>query len=191
VSDVASGIALTGYGRTCRKDVLGRVLVLGVPCATAGHVPWRVPRLSSTSGCPQAEHVLLEGYQRAITIRCRPALYSSMRRKVPHPQSEIAFASLWLRTMFLTGANACAAARGSRSPPLPHLTDASEPAGEVRRLHACRVRPTSERRCHPLPFDGDIASGEDDDRNPWIGNPCPAAGFVRRRAVARRRCCSG
>ncbi len=57
-----------------------------------GHVQCLVFRLSSASRCPHAEQVLLEGYQRSVTIRCRPylaALYSSMARKVPHPQSEI------------------------------------------------------------------------------------------------------
>jgi hypothetical protein len=59
------------------------------------------PRLARTN--PHAEHVLDDGYHRSITIRCRPylaALYSSISRKVPHPQSAIARASLRLRTMF-------------------------------------------------------------------------------------------
>ena len=67
-----------------------------------GHCHVRVERLSSASRCPQALQVLLEGYQRPVTIRCRPALaalYPIMRRKVPHPQSQMALASDRLRTM--------------------------------------------------------------------------------------------
>src|SRR6266699_3094673 len=65
----------------------------------------RVTRLSSASRCPHAEQVLELGYQRLITIRSRPArshLQASWRRNSPQPQSEMAFASLRLRTMFLT-----------------------------------------------------------------------------------------
>ena len=61
-----------------------------------GHSHVRVFKLSSASRCPHAEQVLLEGYQRSITIRCRPALavlYASICRKVPHPQSAMALAS--------------------------------------------------------------------------------------------------
>src|SRR6476659_9032143 len=70
-----------------------------------GHVQCRVDRLSSPSRYPHAEQDLELGYQRLITIRSRPALwhlYSSWRRNSPQPQPEMAFASLRLRTMFLT-----------------------------------------------------------------------------------------
>ena len=70
-----------------------------------GHVQYLVFKLSSASRCPHAEHVFELGYQRPITIRCRPALaalYASIWRKVPHPQSEMALASDRLRTMFCT-----------------------------------------------------------------------------------------
>src|SRR2546429_8947441 len=70
-----------------------------------GHVQCRVDRLSSASTGPHAEQVLELGYQRLITIRSRPArshLRVSWRRNSPQPQSEMAFASLRLRTMFLT-----------------------------------------------------------------------------------------
>ena len=70
MSDVTStGVALTGYGKTCRKDVLGGVLVPVVRVPQAGHVQWRVPRLKPVSGCPHAEQVFEDGYQRSITIR--------------------------------------------------------------------------------------------------------------------------
>src|SRR5438270_12372422 len=67
-----------------------------------GHVQCRVDRLSSASRCPHAEQVLELGYQRLITIRSRPArshLRASWRRNSPQPQSEMAFASLRLRTL--------------------------------------------------------------------------------------------
>src|SRR6185312_10456386 len=70
-----------------------------------GHCHVRVFSESSASRCPHELHVLELVYQRSITITCRPALaalYSTMARKVPHPQSEIALASDRLRTMFLT-----------------------------------------------------------------------------------------
>jgi len=60
-----------------------------------GHCHVRVFSESSASRCPHELHVLELGYQRPITITCRPALaalYSTMTRKVPHPQSEIALA---------------------------------------------------------------------------------------------------
>ena len=47
----------------------------------------RVCRLSDASRCPHAEHVFELGYQRPITIRCRPAvaaLYASIWRKEPN-----------------------------------------------------------------------------------------------------------
>jgi hypothetical protein len=65
----------------------------------------RVFRDNSASRCPHAEQVLDDGYQRSITITVRPALaalYSVICRKVPHPQSEMALAREWLRTMFFT-----------------------------------------------------------------------------------------
>ena len=70
-----------------------------------GHCHTRIFKLSSARTCPHAEHIFDDGYHRSITITRRPALaalYSSISRKVPHPQSEIAFATLRLRTMFLT-----------------------------------------------------------------------------------------
>ena len=70
-----------------------------------GHCHVRVFKLKLARRYPHAEHVLADGCHRSITMRCRPvlaALYSSMARKVPHPQSEIALASLRLRTMFFT-----------------------------------------------------------------------------------------
>ena len=60
-----------------------------------GHCHVRVFKLRLARTCPHAEHVLDDGYHRSITIRCRPylaALYSSMARKAPRPQSEIALA---------------------------------------------------------------------------------------------------
>src|SRR6266581_3711125 len=83
-----------------------------------GHVQCLVERLSSASRCPHAEQVLLDGYQRSITIRCRPALavlYSIMRRKVPQPQSEIALASDRLRTMFFTARSSITITSWSRT----------------------------------------------------------------------------
>ncbi len=82
-----------------------------------GHVQCLVFKLSSASRCPHAEQVLLEGYQRPVTIRCRPALavlYSSMRRKVPHPQSLMALASDRLRTMFFTARSSATITSWSR-----------------------------------------------------------------------------
>src|SRR5205823_14156650 len=64
-----------------------------------------VDRISTASKCPHELHVLELGYHLSITIRCRPALdalYSTMRRKAPQPQSEMALASDRLRTMFFT-----------------------------------------------------------------------------------------
>ncbi len=52
-----------------------------------------------------------DGYHRSTMITRRPylaALYSSMARNVPHPQSEIIFASLRLRTMFFTARSSTA-----------------------------------------------------------------------------------
>ena len=72
----------------------------------AGHVQWRVPRLKPVRRCPHAEQVFELGYQRSITIRRRPALavlYSNRRRKVPHPESEMALARDRLRTIVLHG----------------------------------------------------------------------------------------
>ena len=60
-----------------------------------GHIQCLVFKLSSASRCSHAEQVLVDGYQRSITIRCRPYLaasYASMARKVPHPPSEMALA---------------------------------------------------------------------------------------------------
>jgi len=70
-----------------------------------GHCHIRVFKLSSARTCPHDEHIFDDGNHRSITITRRPAraaLYSSISRKVPHPQSEIARATLRLRTMFLT-----------------------------------------------------------------------------------------
>ena len=70
-----------------------------------GHVQCRTSRLSSARTCPHAEHIFELGNHRSITITRRPyraALYSSISLKLPHPQSEIALATLRLRTMFLT-----------------------------------------------------------------------------------------
>src|SRR5690349_6965391 len=67
-----------------------------------GHCHVLVLRLSSASRYPHAEQVFELGYHRSITIRCLPALaalYESMRRKVPQPQSEMALARDRLRTM--------------------------------------------------------------------------------------------
>ena len=57
-----------------------------------GHDQCLVFKLRSESRYPHAEQVLLEGYQRSITIRRRPclaALYSSWRRNSPQPASWI------------------------------------------------------------------------------------------------------
>ena len=70
----------------------------------AGHVQCLVERLSSASRYPHELHVLELGYQRSTGITRRPArsaLYWTMRRKVPHPQSEMALASDRFRTMFV------------------------------------------------------------------------------------------
>src|SRR5207244_1281396 len=70
-----------------------------------GHCHVLVDRLSTASKCPHVEQVFELGYHRSITTRCRPALaalYSTMRRKAPQPQSEIALASDRLRIMFFT-----------------------------------------------------------------------------------------
>src|SRR5450755_824761 len=83
-----------------------------------GHCHVLVLRLSSASRCPHAEQVLLDGYQRSTTIRCRPArsaLYSSIWRKVPHPQSLMALASDRLRTMFLTARSSTTITSWSRT----------------------------------------------------------------------------
>ena len=84
----------------------------------AGHVQCLVFRLSSASRCPHAEQVLLDGNQRSATIRCRPylaVLYSSIWRKVPHPQSLMALASEWLRTMFFTARSSITITSWSRT----------------------------------------------------------------------------
>ena len=73
---------------------------------------------SSASRCPQAEQVLLLGYQRSITIRRRPAraaLYWSWRRNSPQPQSDIALASDLLRTMFFTARSSITMTSWSRT----------------------------------------------------------------------------
>ena len=91
-----------GYGKTCRKDVLGGVDVPVMPGAAAGARPVPGGRLSSASRCPHAEQVLEDGYHRSSTTRSRLYrwhLYSSWRRNSPQPQSEIARASRRLRTM--------------------------------------------------------------------------------------------
>ena len=84
----------------------------------AGHVQCLVFRLSPASRCPHELHVLELGYQRSTGITCRPArsaLYSIMRRKVPHPQSEMALASERLRTMFRTARSSIAITSWSRT----------------------------------------------------------------------------
>ena len=70
-----------------------------------GHCHVRVVKLRSARRYPHAEHVLDDGYHRSTVITRRPylaALYPVMTRKVPHPQSEIALASVRLRTMLFT-----------------------------------------------------------------------------------------
>jgi hypothetical protein len=76
-----------------------------------GHCHIRIfkPKLARTY--PHAEHALDDGYHRSTMITRRPclaALYSSMARKVPYPQSAIAFASLRLRIMFCTARSSTA-----------------------------------------------------------------------------------
>src|SRR6266550_6151975 len=86
-----------------------------------GHCHVRVLRLRSARRCPHAEHVLDEGYHRSAVITCRPylaALYSAMARKVPHPQSAIALASLRLRTMFFTARSSTAITSWPRTRPV-------------------------------------------------------------------------
>ena len=83
-----------------------------------GHCHVRVLSERSASRCPHAEHVLELGYQRPVTIRCRPAvaaLYSTMRRKVPQPQSEMALASDRLRIMFFTARSSITITSWSRT----------------------------------------------------------------------------
>ena len=83
-----------------------------------GHVQCLVFKLSSASRCPDAEHLFELGYQRPITIRCRPAravLYSIIWRKVPHPQSLMALASDRLRTMFATARSSITITSWSRT----------------------------------------------------------------------------
>ena len=83
-----------------------------------GHVQCLVVKLSSASRCPHAEHVLELGYQRPITIRCRPALavlYSIIWRKVPHPQSQMALASDRLRIMLRTARSSTTITSWSRT----------------------------------------------------------------------------
>ena len=105
MSDISSaGITrgTPGYGKTCRKDVLGGVEVPVMPGAAAGARPAACPRLSSASRYPHAEQVFELGYHLSSTTSSRPArwhLYSSWRRNSPHPQSEIARASRRLRTI--------------------------------------------------------------------------------------------
>src|ERR1017187_535326 len=74
-----------------------------IPQLTHSHSRTPSGRLAAVR--PQAEQVLLEGYQRAITTRSRPYhshLYASMARSWRHAASEIARARWRLRTMFFT-----------------------------------------------------------------------------------------
>ena len=108
MSDISSagtaGVA-PGYGKTCRQDVLrgvdgpGRAGCRRTGTSSAGIQAQRSEEI------PARRARLRRRVPRSITITRRPylaALYSIMARKVPHPQSEIAFASERLRTMFCT-----------------------------------------------------------------------------------------
>ena len=83
-----------------------------------GHVQCLVVKLGSASRCPHAEQVLELGYQRPVTIRCRPALaalYSSIWRKVPHPQSQMALARDRFRIMLFTARSSITITSWSRT----------------------------------------------------------------------------
>jgi len=86
-----------------------------------GHRHIRIWRGRSASRNPQAEHVFVLGYQRAVTTSWRPArwhLYSSWRRNSPHPQSEMARARRRLPTMLLTARSSIAIRSWPRTRPV-------------------------------------------------------------------------